>query len=369
MGEEALIQRYGLLGCIQCGRCTGGCPISIGSGLNTRLLIYQTLIGRTFPSEAQLWDCTTCSTCKSRCPKGLAPVDLIVGLRAELVEKGKVGPTVRDAFEGVFKHGNPWGRARAKRSEWAKDLDVKNIQEGGEILYFVGCAASYDPRVQEVTKALVGIFNQAGVDFGILGDEETCCGNEVKRMGEEGLFEMLVEDNSELLGKYSLECMVTTSPHCYNVFRNEYNGLDFLVKHYTQLLCGLIEKERLSPSKKVEKIVTYQDPCFLGKQNGIFEEPRLILKSIPGLQFIELDRSRERSVCCEGGGGRMWVEASYAGERLAESRVKEAAEIGAQVIATACPFCLLTLEDAVKTTGLEEKLEIKDIAELVAEAL
>lgn len=369
MAEVTLVQKYSLLACIQCGRCTGACPISIPSRLNTRMLIYQTLIQGTPPLEAELWDCTTCSTCKSRCPKGLAPVDLIVGLRGELVEKGKIEPTARDALEAVFKHGNPWGRARGKRCEWAQDLGVKEAKDGVEVLYFVGCAASYDPRVQLVAKALVAILREASVDFGVLGEKETCCGNEVRRMGEEGLFEMLVEDNSEILKKYAIERVVTTSPHCYNVFKNEYNGLDMVTEHYTQFLWRLIEVGRVNPSKRVEKRITYQDPCFLGKQNQVFEEPRSVLRSIPGLDLRELDRSRERSLCCEGGGGRMWIEASHTGERLAEQRVKEAVGIGAQVLATACPFCLLTLEDAVKTTGLEEKLEVKDIAELLAEAL
>jgi len=364
-----LIEKYGLLACIQCGRCTGGCPVSPGSPLNTRLLIYQTLLGRGSPFDAELWDCTTCSTCKSRCPKGIAPVDLIVGLRGELVERGKVQPTIRDALEGVFKHGNPWGRLRAKRSEWAKGLGVRGVREGDEVLYFVCCAASYDPRVEGVARALVAIFQKAGVDFGILGEEETCCGNEVRRMGEEGLFEMLAEENREVLRRYSVKRMVTTSPHCYHAFKNEYEGLSLSVEHYTQFLWKLIEDGKIAFEKRLEGTVAYHDPCFLGKQNEVFEEPREVLKSIPGLEFMELDRSRQRSLCCEGGGGRMWVEASYTGERLAERRVREALEAGARILATACPFCLLTLEDAVKTTGLEEKLRVKDIAELVAEAL
>lgn len=369
MAEQSLIKQYSLLACIQCGRCTGGCPVSLSSQLNIRLLIYQILIGRAPSLEAELWDCTTCSTCKSRCPKGIAPVDMIVGIRGELVERGKVQPTVRDVLEAVFKHGNPWGRARAKRAEWAKDLDVRGVREGAGVLYYVGCAASYDPRVQEVAKALVRLFKEADVDFGILGEEENCCGNEVRRMGEEGLFEMLVEDNLETLKKCPAERVVTTSPHCYNAFKNEYDGLELEVEHYTQYLWRLIEEGRLNLSRRISKTVTYQDPCFLGKQNAVFDEPRSILNSIPGIQYIELDRARERSLCCEGGGGRMWVEASYTGERLAERRVKDALDMGAQILATACPFCLLTLEDAVKTTGSEEKIEVKDIAELVVEAI
>jgi Fe-S oxidoreductase len=185
-------------------------------------------------------------------------------------------------------------------------------------------------------------------------------------MGEEGLFEIMVEDNVELFKECGADRMVTTSPHCYNTFTNEYEGLDNLqVQHYTQFVARLIEEGRLTFSGEVNKIVTYHDPCFLGKQNGIFEEPRAILKSIPGLDFREFDRSRERSLCCEGGGGRMWVEATTGGERLAEVRVKDAVAMGVEVIATACPFCLLTIEDAVKTTGHEEEIQVMDIMELV----
>nr|MBC8249043.1 (Fe-S)-binding protein [Anaerolineales bacterium] len=190
-----------------------------------------------------------------------------------------------------------------------------------------------------------------------------------RRLGEEGLFEFLVEDNLERFKQHDIKQMVTTSPHCYNSFKTEYEGLDFEVQHYTQFLADLIERGKLVFSGEVNKVVTYQDPCYLGKQNQVYDEPRAILQSIPGLQFVDFDRSRERSVCCEGGGGRMWVEASSGGERLAETRVKDALDLGAEVIATACPFCMLTLEDAVKTTGAEGSIEVLDIIELVAQAI
>ena len=188
-------------------------------------------------------------------------------------------------------------------------------------------------------------------------------------MGEEGLFQLLVKENSNLFRKYGVKKIVTTSPHCYNTFKNEYPLEDIEVKHYTQYIAELMEKGRLTFSGEVKKVVTYHDPCFLGKQNQVFDEPRRILASIPGIELVELDRSGERSLCCEGGGGRMWMEASDSGERLAEIRVRDAVEIGAEVIATACPFCLLTLEDAVKAMGYEERLQVRDIMELVSVAL
>jgi Fe-S oxidoreductase len=371
------VQQYDLLGCIQCGRCAAGCPLSLTSPLNVRRIIYQALVRDKLDVKQmpEIWDCTTCKTCTLRCPKGLDPAMILVGMRRVMTEGGRIKTTVRDALESTFKFGNPWGRGKARRADWTQDLNLKNLSEGAEaeILYFVGCTPSYDDRVQAVARAMVKVFEKAGVDFGILGNEEICCGSEMRRLGEEGLFEFLVEDNLELFQQYSIKRMVTTSPHCYNAFKNEYEGLDFEVQHYTQFVADLIERGKLTFSGEVPptmKVVTYQDPCFLGKQNQVYDEPRAILQSIPGLQFVDFDRSRERSLCCEGGGGRMWVEASStSGERLAEVRVKDALDLGAEVIATACPFCMLTLEDAVKTTGAEDSIQVLDIVELVAQAI
>jgi Fe-S oxidoreductase len=373
MKTQELVREFELLGCIQCGRCSGGCPMSLRTGLNVRRLIYEALIRETMEvrEKPEIWDCTTCLTCTTRCPKALDPASVLIGMRSVLVESGRIQPTIRDALESTFKHGNPWDRGRNKRSEWAEGLDVPNIAEinEAEILYYVGCTPAYDSRAQGIAKALVAAFHKAGVRFGTLGNDESCCASEARRMGEEGLFEIMVEDNVELFKECGVERMVTSSPHCYNTFTNEYEGLKLQVQHYTQFVAGLIEEGRLTFSGEVNKIVTYHDPCFLGKQNGVFDEPRAILKSIPSLDFREFDRSRERSLCCEGGGGRMWVEATTAGERLAEVRVKDAVAMGVEVIATACPFCLLTIEDAVKTTGHEEEIQVMDIMELVAQAI
>jgi len=371
--EQSLAEKYELFGCVQCGKCTSGCPVSLKSPLNIRRLVREVMVDKHLEAAErdELWDCTTCQTCTVRCPRGLEPHELLIGVRAALIEEGRIPATAKNALEGVFKHGNPWGRIRSKRSEWATGLGIKDISQGdkADILYFVCCAASYDPRIQEVAKALAKGLFKAGVNFGILGNEETCCGSEVRRMGEEGLFEMLVEDNLNLFHKHGITQIVTTSPHCYDVFKNKYQDSKIEVMHYTQLVADLIRKGELTFSNEVKKVVTYQDPCYLGKQNNIFDEPRDIIKAIPGITFVDFDRSRERSLCCEGGGGRMWVEGSDSGERLGEIRIRDAVEMGADILATACPFCLLTLEDAVKTTGLEGKIEVKDIMELVSEAI
>jgi Fe-S oxidoreductase len=368
------LEKYELCACLQCGKCTGGCPIALRASFNIRSLMREVLLGGepgVVLEHPELWDCTTCSTCTLRCPRGLKPAEFIVGLRAELVEEGRVPKTVIDALEGTYKHGNPWGRVRQKRIEWKEDLEVKIIPDEGEaeMLYFIGCAPSYDPRLQRVPRTLCRLLDAAGVHFGILGTKESCCGNEIRRMGEEGLFEELREENTENFRSSGAQAIVTTSPHCFNAFGNEYNLNGFQVFHYTQLLAGLIQEGKVAFPREVKQKVVYHDPCFLGKQNGVFDPPREILRAIPGIELIEFERSRERSLCCEGGGGRMWVEGTGEGTRNSEIRVRDAHAMGAAVIATACPFCLLTLEDGAKTTGLEEQVFTRDILELVAEAM
>lgn len=368
------MEKYELCACLQCGKCTGGCPIALRASFNIRSLMREVLLGGepgVVLEHPELWDCTTCSTCTLRCPRGLNPTEFIVGLRAELVEEGRVPKTVIDALEGTYKHGNPWGRARQKRIEWKEDLEVKIIPEEGEteLLYFIGCAPSYDPRLQGVPRTLCRMLDAADVHFGILGTKESCCGNEIRRMGEEGLFEELRDENTENFRSSGAQAIVTTSPHCFNAFGNEYNLNGFQVFHYTQLLADLVKEGKITFPHELKRKVVYHDPCFLGKQNGVFDPPREILRAIPGIELIEFERSRERSLCCEGGGGRMWVEGTGEGTRNSEIRVRDALAMGAEVIATACPFCLLTLEDGAKTTGLEEQVLIKDILELVAEAM
>ncbi|MEA3340955.1 MAG: (Fe-S)-binding protein [Chloroflexota bacterium] len=367
MKTKSMTEELELFGCIQCGKCTGGCPVARKTVLNIRGLIYHMLVEPELDVKAheELWDCTCCFTCVERCPKDIKPAELIISLRGQLVEGGRIPETIGAALMGTFRQGNPTGMAREDRASWVNGTEVKAAQEGCELLYFVGCSPAYDPRVQPSTRALARAFTAAGLDFGTLGTEESCCGNEIKRMGEAGLFEMLVEENGELFRSVGASRLVTISPHCFNTIKNEY-GLDGIeVLHYTQLIAELIEQGRLELSNEVNKKVTYHDPCFLGKQNYVFDEPRSIIQAIPGVELVEMDRNRERSLCCEGGGGRMWAEGTNIEERLAFQRVHEAAETGAEILAVACPFCLLTLEDAVKVQELDEQLQVLDIMELV----
>ena len=372
LDPKALARDYQLNLCIQCGTCTGGCPVKFRSPLNMRTLLRETIVS-VDPSEIlkrpELWACTTCSTCTLRCPAGVKNAEMIVGIRSILARQGEVPSTVRDALENTLLQGNPWGRFRDRREDWAKDLGVKIVgAEKTETLLYVGCSPSYDPRIQNISRALVKILQKAGIDFAILGKKESCCGNEIRRMGEPTLFKKLVKDNSAQFLKSGAKKIIAISPHCFNAFKNEYTNLGIPVEHYTQTLARLIDSGGLELSTPVDLKVTYQDPCFLGKQNKIFDEPRKILSSIPGMTFVDMDRSRERSLCCEGGGGRMWSEGGTVGTRNGEIRVKDAVSLGANVMATACPFCLLTLEDSAKTSGLSEQIVVKDITELVAEA-
>jgi Fe-S oxidoreductase len=374
VASPPLSREHHILRCIQCGKCTGGCPVSTNSILNVRRLLNEMILlpSLTFsPEESELWQCTTCMTCSQRCPKGIKPLDVIIEIRGQLIESGRIQPALRDALESTFLHGNPWGKPREKRSDWAAGLKVEEAAPGQDLdlVYYVGCTVAYDPRLQKLAQDMVRVLDAAGVKFGILGTEESCCGNEIRRMGELGLFEELVESNQKLFQERGVDRLMTTSPHCYNVFKNEYPEFDGEVMHYSQVLKDLLADERLPLSRELGWRVTYHDPCFLGKQNAIFDPPREVLSRVPGLEFVELDRSRERSLCCEGGGGRMWTEDVAGQERLAEIRVRDAVDLGARVLVTACPFCLLTLEDAVKTCGQEESIRVLDLIEVVAAAL
>jgi Fe-S oxidoreductase len=319
------------------------------------------------PSESELWSCTTCSSCSERCPKDLSPLEFLIDIRGMAVEEGQIAPTIRDALESIFKNGNPWARPRSKRDEWMTDLNVKHISQGAEILYFVGCTSAYDPSVRRVAKSIVNCFQKGGLDFGVLGNEENCCGSEAYSVGEKGLFDYVVEENTKAFRKYNINSVVTGCPHGFHVFKNRYNQANLEVQHHSQMLSHLIDKGKIVYSKEINKKIIFHDPCFLGKQNKVFDEPRKVIESVPGVKLLEFDRSKSRSICCEGGGGRMWVD--IPGPRLAETRICDAVEQGAEILAVACPFCLLAFEDAAKNTGNEDKIQVMDIAELVSQAL
>jgi len=376
--QGKFVQKYDLLGCIQCGRCTGGCPVTVRTELNVRKFVNDTIDDNRLEElseKPEIWDCTTCNTCAIRCPKGLDPFEVLLGLRSMRAEEGNIQPTARDALESMFNNGNPWGKPAAKRVDWMEGIEgvekVRILEPGekADVLVHTCCTAAYDPRIMPLAKNLVRVLEAAGVDYGFIGEEEKHCGSEARRLGEEGLFEYFDEENTELFGQYDVNRLVCLSPHCMNTFKNEYQNLNLPVTHYTELIAELIEDKKLELKNEIAAPVVFHDPCYLGKKNNVFDEPRYILSQIPGVEPLEFLRSRERSLCCEGGGGKMWVESESKEQRLAETRIMDAKDLGAKIVAVSCPFCLLTLEDALKVKGLEEEMRVADILELLGEAM
>ena len=363
--------------CYQCAQCSGVCPMSTLSDFRPRkfMILAQLDPERAIDSEL-LWQCSTCWACVLVCPQDVKPPEVITSLRSKRVETGKLPQELSDALTFIYKRGNPWGMAKADRAAWAEGLPLKTYEPGTEWLWYVGCAPSYDPRNQKVAKALVEIFRRVGVDVGILGNEEKCCGDSARRLGEEGLFQLLAAENSMLFDELEAKKIVVTSPHSYHVIKNEYpkpakaNGKGRDVYHYSQLLAQLVDQGKLrfkEPDGELK--VTYHDPCYLGRRNGVFDEPRFVIDSLPGVELVEMPRNRQKSFCCGGGGGRMWVEAKNEWERPGVVRLKEALETGAQAIVTACPFCTIHLDEAVKTLNAEDRIRVIDLAELVGERL
>jgi Fe-S oxidoreductase len=296
-------------------------------------------------------------------------VDWIVGARSDMVEKGRIPPRVAHFFEAVYGYGNPLKLLRSDRAAWAKG--TKMYTPGDQYLLYVGCLGSYDENGQKMARSLVDVFNAAGVSFGILGSDEECCGNEVYMLGEMGLFQTLVEKNSQKFKELGVKKIITICPHGYNVMKNRYpaSGANFEIYHYSQLLNDLIEKDKIKPSR-IEAKVTYQDPCFLGRYNNVYEEPRQVLRSIPGLELVEMARNRADAFCCGGGSGNFVMDLlAGSDESPARVRVREAYDTGADTLAVACPSCLTMFTDAVKTEDLDGKLAVKDISQIVRESL
>jgi Fe-S oxidoreductase len=362
--------------CFQCGTCNAVCPythiVTEGEILSARRMLHEKQLGLTTFEGEEMWMCTTCDSCVESCPRGVKVIDFMRDLRRVGVELyvGNVPDSLRWAMKNIAGVGNPFGEPRERRTDWAKHLDVKPYIKGMELLYFPGCFPSYDPRARKVAQAMVTILNKAGVDFGILGSREVCCGESVRKAGNESLFQTLAEHNITLFDECGVKKIITNSPHCYHTFKNEYPqvGGDFEVFHYTQYLAQLIGEGRLKFTAESHKRVTYHDPCYLCRHNAICDEPREILQSIPGLELVEMTESFHRSMCCGGGGGRIWLETKK-GERLSNLRLKQAIETGASILAVSCPYCLANFEDSRLGLDSSDCIEIKDIAELVCDAI
>jgi len=353
--------------CMQCGLCTGLCPEAGRTPMNIRKVVRKNQLQRGI-EESIPWFCTSCGACTLRCPRDVKPSEVIIDVRANLVEEGRIPISLQKALENAFVQKNPWGRPRAKRGDWLDEADIE-VPHIGETeskrLLFTCCIQAYDPRCMVIPVNVAKILKEGGAEVGILGKEEACCGNEIRRIGELGLFEELQEENTAAFQKYGVKEIITLSPHCMNTLKQEYGDLGIKVSHYTEVVAAMIADGSLSFKGPYNKKVIYHDPCFLGKQNKIFDEPRNILRAIEGLELLEYSESRELSLCCEGGGGRMFYEAEISDQRNSDIRVQEAVDKGADVLATSCPFCLMTLEDP----ATEKELEVKDISEIIIEVL
>ena len=382
--------------CTRCGRCQNNCPAHLsGKPLSPKKVIQDLkthltsqaknlvnkegepeetpAIAGNVISEDELWACTTCGACQQACPVFIEIIDKAVDLRRYLVlMESKFSPEVKLFFKNMETNYNPWTIGFSTRGDWAKGLEVKTLAEKSDVEYllFVGCAGSFDERNRKVARSLVNLLNKAKVSFGILGAEEICCGETARRMGNEYLAQMLVQQNVELLKNYGIGKIVTICPHCFNTLKNEYHqfGGNYQVFHHTQLLLELIRGGKLRPTSSEQMTLTYHDSCYLGRHNGIYDAPRKVAHSLGSIRLVEMDRNREKSFCCGAGGGRMWMEETI-GTRISHMRVDQAASTGAPVVATACPYCLTMFEDGLKEKGMENLMSAFDLAELLEKAV
>jgi Fe-S oxidoreductase len=355
--------------CFQCGLCDVVCPWNRVRTFSMRKIVREATFGLTEIENEEIWRCTTCGRCPQQCPRDVQQIKSGIALRRIANEYGvfpsSVKP-VRTANASLIGEGNPLGEERKNRANWAEGLSVNPFAEGMDLLYFPGCYLSYDPRLKKVARATAQILTKAGVDFGILGAKENCCGESIRKTGDEELFKRLARENIKTFIDHGVQKILVSSPHCYHTFKNEYPEFraNFEVIHISQYLFELIKAGKLALNKEYGKKVAYHDPCYLGRHNGIFDEPREALKEVPGLELKELPESRVDSLCCGGGGGRIWMETPK-GERFSELRLQQALDVGAEVLVTACPYCITMFEDSRLTLDMSERLEIKDITEII----
>jgi Fe-S oxidoreductase len=359
--------------CYQCGKCDAVCPWNKVRAFSMRKIVREAAFGLTEIESEDIWRCTTCGRCPQLCPRDVKQIESGVSLRRVATEYGvfpKPVRAIRTVSASLVGKGNPLNEEREKRANWADGLSVKTFTEGMEILYFPGCYLSYDSRLKKVARATAAILNKAGIDFGILGSLENCCGESIRKTGDEELFKRLARENIKTFIDHGVKKILVSSPHCYHTFKNEYPEfrVNFEVVHIARYLFELIHAGRIELAKEYGKKVTYHDPCYLGRHNGIYDEPREALKKIPGLELREMPESRRDSLCCGGGGGRIWMETPK-GERFSDLRLEQAVGVGAEVLATSCPYCIANFEDSRLTLNVTERIEVKDITEIIHEVI
>jgi Fe-S oxidoreductase/nitrate reductase gamma subunit len=369
--------------CVECGRCQAACPAYMsGTALSPKQIIVKLkrhmhgelpgpIHGELIKAD-ELWACTTCMACVQECPAFIDIVDTIVDLRRYLtLSEGTLPSTAPQSLQNIQRAGNPWGLPAGERLAWAQGLDVPLMEAGREVeyLYWVGCSASYDRRNQAIARAVVKILKAAGVSFGVMS-EERCHAEVGRRLGEEYLYQTVAQENVETIKRYRFRKVITHCPHCFNTIKNEFPqfGGTYEVLHHSQVIETLIAEGRIKPTKPLDASIAFHDSCYLGRYNGIMDAPRNVAKSVPGLRLVELPRTRERGLCCGGGGGHMWMEVK-AQKRVNLIRVEEVLEAKVDMVATGCPFCLAMIDLGRKVKGAEETLAVKDVSELVAESL
>jgi Fe-S oxidoreductase len=395
-------QMLGYYTCTECGRCQEVCPAyASGLPLSPKRLIMglrdnmkeravafrsttkngsaEAALARPLAgdviSEEEIWACSTCYACDQECPLFVERIGPIVDMRRYLVSEGKIDSELQDALMNLGRYGNSFGKSPRARAKWTRSVTpkIKDARKAEvEVLWFVGDYASYSPSLTEITQKTAEVFHQAGIDFGIMYEGEQNAGNDVRRIGEEGLYEMLLEKNAGTLAKCTYQVIVTTDPHSYNTLKNEYPvdiNSSRPILHYTELLDRLIASGRLTFEKQLNHKVTYQDPCYLGRYNGVYDAPRRVIRAT-GCELVEMSRHHDRALCCGAGGGRIWMEEGQIKERPSEMRIREAVELeGVSTIVVACPKDITMFRDAIKTTGHEQDLVVKDLIELVHEAM
>jgi len=389
-------QLLDLEACTNCGRCQDVCPAHLSEKpLSPRRMTQnlkehlwregpkllstppperdpEPILGTTV-SEDELWACTACMACEEVCPVYVEQIVRNIDLRRyQVLMETKFPSGLKLAIKNLMNSQNPWGMSRGLRAEWAKSLRASILSKGADrgILFWVGCAGSFDDRNIDVAISLVSILQSIGIPFWILGTEEGCCGDPARRTGNEYLFQTLAQANIEVLQKYGVKQILTMCPHCFHTLKNEYPqfGGEFHVLHYTQFLADLLSKGKLKLTKPIHKVITYHDSCYLGRGNQIYEAPRKILRAIPGLKLVEMERHGNRSFCCGAGGGRMWMEENI-GKRINQMRTGQVIQTKAALIGTACPYCLTMLGDGIKEMGQEKTLTVFDLSELVERSI
>jgi Fe-S oxidoreductase len=380
-------QLLDLVTCTECGRCQSQCPAwNTGKSLSPKLVIMD-LREELFRkerkglvpdviSEEVLWACTTCGACVEECPVDIEHIDAIVDMRRyQVLIESRFPAEAALMLRNVENRGDPWGLGAAKRLEWAEALDFEvpvvkgSIPDEVEYLFWVGCAGALDERARKTTQSVARLLHRAGVSFAVLGPAETCTGDPVRRLGNEYLFQMQAQQNIETLNGAGVKKVIASCPHCFNTLSKEYPSLggNFEVIHHSQLLGRLVSEGRLRP-KRLEAKVAYHDPCYLGRHNQVYGPPRTVIDSVPGLSSLEMGRCKERSFCCGAGGARMWLE-EHQGKRINLERTDEALATGADVVSTACPYCLIMLDDGVKERGRGDEVKVLDVAQLLERAM